>query len=973
VGFSAKELAFLACVTAASAFLRLYKLDELPIGLCADTAYKGVAALRILHGEHPIFFAESWGGVEPMYMYITAGFMYLLGAAPLVIKMVSAIIGIATVPILYLLARDMFGSKTVGVLSSSWLAVSYWHLNYSRLGWEIVLVPLVVIITIYFLWRAMKSGRQMDFVWAGASLGASLYTYQAARALPVLVVVYLALLGVTNGQLVRRNWSKILLGLLIAVLVFAPLGIYFATHFDSLVRRANNVSIFNADLNGGSPLQALATSTAKTVAMFHLLPDPNWRHNPAQRPLLDAVTRVLLLLGLGVTMLRFKRPENLLLLVWIPSMALPALLTASGLPHSSRTIGLLPVACILPAVGLYEAFDFVKRRRGHTRLLYLTAPVAGILLSVVGASTYLDYFTVWDREELALAFDQPFVEAAEVMNTMSAPRGVWVLPLTSLADPGSVHDTIEFLYRGEAPHFFLSTDEATIEEELTSVTHGHDEAWVLEWNPAALGGAYLYHADPKGILPFLLGKYGVESDRKEFDAFDVVTYQLGNAVEFTIAPSYRPSTVTFGDHMALEGIAFGASDRDAGTAPQGVDTPLIFSGGDAWVALRWKVLSKPGADYKVGTYLVDDRGRVLSQTDKVMLSNRLKPTSQWDHGQVELAYSTLASPPATPPGRYHIEVAVYEAETGARLPVLDDTGQMVGESERLGSLQIVEAPMPAEVRPQSQVADGDLAPGIRLLGYDLASPEAQPGGTLQVALYWQALYDVSNDYVLSLELRDSAGRTQLRRTERPVDGGYPTTEWEKGEILRDWHDLPVPADMPQGEYELRLSVMEHEKIIGWTSLGFVSIRGRAHDFAIPEVKYPLQVTVGQTIRLLGYDLDRDQVRPGEEVTLTLYWQAVGRTETSYTVFTHLLDRENQIWAQQDSVPGSGTMPTTGWVEGEVITDPYHLTLDAGAPPGEYVLEIGMYNASTGERLPLFDVSGSPLGDRLLLETNVRVP
>ena len=75
-------------------------------------------------------------------------------------------------------------------------------------------------------------------------------------------------------------------------------------------------------------------------------------------------------------------------------------------------------------------------------------------------------------------------------------------------------------------------------------------------------------------------------------------------------------------------------------------------------------------------------------------------------------------------------------------------------------------------------------------------------------------------------------------------------------------------------------------------------------------------------------------------------------EVSYTVFVHLLDRENRIWGQRDGLPGNGVLQTTGWVKGEVITDEHEFTVKPDAPPDEYLIEVGLYNAQTGQRLPV---------------------
>ena len=69
----------------------------------------------------------------------------------------------------------------------------------------------------------------------------------------------------------------------------------------------------------------------------------------------------------------------------------------------------------------------------------------------------------------------------------------------------------------------------------------------------------------------------------------------------------------------------------------------------------------------------------------------------------------------------------------------------------------------------------------------------------------------------------------------------------------------------------------------------------------------------------------------------------------------------------------GTYPTTGWVEDEVITDEYEIVVQSDAPPGEYQIEVGMYDAATGQRLPIFDEGGTRLpGDRILLDQVITV-
>ncbi|MDH4138393.1 MAG: hypothetical protein OEW09_17000, partial [Anaerolineae bacterium] len=135
---------------------------------------------------------------------------------------------------------------------------------------------------------------------------------------------------------------------------------------------------------------------------------------------------------------------------------------------------------------------------------------------------------------------------------------------------------------------------------------------------------------------------------------------------------------------------------------------------------------------------------------------------------------------------------------------------------------------------------------------------------------------------------------------------------------------------------------------------------------------PPLANLGNQVRLLSYQIDSPQAKAGEEICLTLYWQAVRRMDTSYTVFTHLLGKDGKIWGQKDNPPDSGQSPTSEWLEDEVIEDRYIIPVQADTPPGTYQIEIGMYDARSMERLPVLDQGGQPQEDRVLLPQQIHI-
>ncbi len=122
----------------------------------------------------------------------------------------------------------------------------------------------------------------------------------------------------------------------------------------------------------------------------------------------------------------------------------------------------------------------------------------------------------------------------------------------------------------------------------------------------------------------------------------------------------------------------------------------------------------------------------------------------------------------------------------------------------------------------------------------------------------------------------------------------------------------------------------------------------------------LDARFGDAIVLANYQLDSREVRTGDVLTLTLNWRVEQSPNARGKVFVHLLDANGQVVAQRDGEPVGDLRPTTTWRVGEIVADNYGIFIEPGIPPGAYRVEIGMYRADNGARLP---VGG---GDHLIL-------
>jgi len=184
--------------------------------------------------------------------------------------------------------------------------------------------------------------------------------------------------------------------------------------------------------------------------------------------------------------------------------------------------------------------------------------------------------------------------------------------------------------------------------------------------------------------------------------------------------------------------------------------------------------------------------------------------------------------------------------------------------------------------------------------------------------------------------------------------------------------LRIPPDTPAGTYTLEAQVDDFPVV----PLGRVDVHAIARNWITPATSHPMSLTFGSQVALVGYEqssqtlaalhsgpygsADASNIK-SKTVELTLHWQALQEMSESYTVFVHLVDESGAVRAQKDNAPVNGTYPTTLWQPGEFVNDVYTLTLSPDVPPGDYALEVGLYLADTGARLPIVGD-----GDRVVL-------
>jgi hypothetical protein len=141
---------------------------------------------------------------------------------------------------------------------------------------------------------------------------------------------------------------------------------------------------------------------------------------------------------------------------------------------------------------------------------------------------------------------------------------------------------------------------------------------------------------------------------------------------------------------------------------------------------------------------------------------------------------------------------------------------------------------------------------------------------------------------------------------------------------------------------------------------------------LPQSGEVVEATFGPAIQLYAYDLDSENISPGDVLDLTIFWQALAVPDSSYHAFVHIVEiGDNEIVVQSDKIPVDWLRPTNGWRSGEVLSDNHLLELPSDIQPGEYQLYVGLYDPDDDQRLPVF-LSGERQPDDRLLLAPIRV-
>lgn len=404
-----KTLVILLLMIILAGLLRFPSLSRFPAGFSADEAVQGYTAWSILKtgrdewGEFLPLNPRSFGDFKPLlYTYLSIPSIAIFDLNEFAVRLPSAFFGTLAIIAVFLLTQELFGITQISLLTSFFLAISPWHLVFSRVAIEANLTAFFFPMGFYFFLKGLKKAKYLPF--AALFWGLNLYTYHSARLFTILFAIFI--IG-WFWKKIRWSDKRIWLAGFLALIFILPILLSFSQ--GGAGKRFSDVSLFNptdkwqevtqrqSESLLKNPLSIFLNNKATWVAdkfvknyfsYFSLnflftegSPDNSYANLPG-RGLLHLWELPLLLATIWFFYKR-QAKRRWLLLIWLLLAGLPAALSKEP-AHANRAATFLPLWPILSAYGAYFLWEFLSRRLSvRAKKMALSLSLILIFISLV--------------------------------------------------------------------------------------------------------------------------------------------------------------------------------------------------------------------------------------------------------------------------------------------------------------------------------------------------------------------------------------------------------------------------------------------------------------------------------------------------------------------------------------------------------------------------------------------------------------
>lgn len=538
--------------------------------------------------------------------------------------------------------------------------------------------------------------------------------------------------------------------------------------------------------------------------------------------------------------------------------------------------------------------------------------------------------------------------------------------VSTMAEEGDVvilHDAMalpvwRYYYKGPAPVEVIpeyggeKVDIASGRMNLAALTHRR--VWYLQ-QPAPW--AYF---DPS-LLPYYASVQWVQFDDQDFSSPWLQVHLAGYTVEPPV----------------VKELPAGATPVDicwpGGLCVVGWSTTSLVPGETAELNLFW--LQKKPTDNRLRAQVMIRAGDGSTWTELSEQILRFYPVARWPTGEIIQQTIRFSLSPAMPPTTFNLDLALAgQPNKGA---IKSKAGKTMNQLGTITIQRPTEPIKPDAIQLQYK-NDADFGETVRLLGFNLPIDRPRPGHTTFVDFYWQALKTPTENWRQWVRLEDRDGKVWVDHVGPLTVIDFDMLQWQVGDLIWGHIFIPLPGQMPAGEYRLVISLLDSNgdpvpAMEIWRAeptdsvvAGPVYLANWPILSSPPPVPHRPDIVFDNAIRLWGYDIP-GKMTAGSELTVSIVWQCERPLEDDFNVFIHLMGENDTLLGQADGVPVDWTRPTSSWRAGEFIVDNYSIPIPEDAPEGPADVWIGFYRPDGSGRLPLSNFKPGQPEDRALID------
>lgn len=430
-------LVVLLIIVISASILRINKLDQIPPSLNWDEVAAAYNAYSVAHfgvdewnKPFPLTFQSFNDFKHPVHIYTTALLLRFAPPTDFSARLPTAIIGILAIILAFFLARELFKNNLIAVFSSLFLALSPYHIHYSRGVWEIIHALFYFMLGIMLFLVGVRK-KNWILILGFISFGVSLLTYHSAKVIVPLIIVLLVVLFWRELLEMKRMFlfSLLALSLFILLFIFDPnlLGLARAgqTKFDQ--SKIEDTYMYKQTKN--STLATIEIALGQYPKHFEYkylfeTGDQSPRNSVKTIGMFYKIELLFMLLGL-IELIRRKSRASVILLVWILLSPLPSSLVM-GAPNSTRALFMMGSLNILSALGAYSIVSLVKFK--YLRWLAVTFIIIAMSWSL---KPYLEaYYGEYAKKE-AIEWQYGMKDIVEYLKTSPEYHKVYMTDVRS--------------------------------------------------------------------------------------------------------------------------------------------------------------------------------------------------------------------------------------------------------------------------------------------------------------------------------------------------------------------------------------------------------------------------------------------------------------------------------------------------------------------------------------------------------------